>query len=63
MMKHRTRHTRRPGERFQAEHWLLRWAFWAMLYALALGGHPWRFPEGGRYWREARLLRGSEARR
>jgi hypothetical protein len=47
---------KRRGGSGEAEHWLLRWALWAMLYALALGGHPWRFPEGGRYWREGRLM-------
>jgi hypothetical protein len=32
---------------------LLRWASWSALYAIAAGGHPWRFPADGRYWREA----------
>lgn len=58
MMKPRSNRVKRASDQFQAEHWLLRWAFWAMLFALALGGHPWRFPEGGRYWREARLMKG-----
>lgn len=53
---------KKRGVKFESEHWLLRWAFWAMLFALALGGYPWRFPEGGRHWREERLFKGNDDR-
>jgi hypothetical protein len=32
---------------------ILRWAFWSLLYALILGGQPWHFPAGGKYWLES----------
>jgi hypothetical protein len=31
---------------------VLRWAFWSLLFALALGGHPWKFPGDGKWWLE-----------
>lgn len=40
----------------EPEHWLLRWALWSMLFALAIGGRPWKFPHEGRLWVEERLF-------
>lgn len=36
---------------------LLGFACWTVLYALLLGGVPWRFPQGGEIWLRAALLR------
>lgn len=38
------------------EHWLLRYALWALFLALLLGGRPWIFPSGpagGARWLES----------
>jgi hypothetical protein len=29
---------------------ILRWIFWSLALALALGGKPWKFPAGGKVW-------------
>ncbi len=34
----------------QTEQVLLKWVIWTLLIGVVLGGKPWVFPGGGKYW-------------